>query len=201
MPFDSILWDLPDDPEGNVQHCAEHGITMEEVEEVFQNISDSDVSRSLWTPCGLWRNPGGEIPHGGVRRDRRRHGLPNHGLRRSEESITMKRIIRERQLTPTEAAQNKAIREQVAQELPELITRHQERLASLDQLQELLIHLKAAREAKGLSLSQMMELTGMDSSALSKLETGQRANPTVETLVRYAEAVGKRLVVSLADAA
>jgi len=33
-----------------------------------------------------------------------------------------------------------------------------------------------------------------------KLETGQRGNPTVETLVRYAEAVGKRLVVSLADA-
>jgi transcriptional regulator with XRE-family HTH domain len=40
----------------------------------------------------------------------------------------------------------------------------------------------------------------MDRSALSKLETGQRSNPTVETLVRYAEAVGKRLVVSLADA-
>ncbi|MGO8747753.1 MAG: hypothetical protein ACLQNE_17410 [Thermoguttaceae bacterium] len=40
----------------------------------------------------------------------------------------------------------------------------------------------------------------MDRSALSKLETGQRANPTVETLVRHAEAVGKRLMVSLADA-
>jgi transcriptional regulator with XRE-family HTH domain len=38
----------------------------------------------------------------------------------------------------------------------------------------------------------------MDRSALSKLETGQRLNPTFETLVRYAEAVGKRLVVSLA---
>ena len=25
MPFDSIIWDLDDDPEGNVQHCAEHG--------------------------------------------------------------------------------------------------------------------------------------------------------------------------------
>ena len=60
--------------------------------------------------------------------------------------------------------------------------------------------LKAAREAKGLSLADLTELTGMDRSALSKLETGQRANPTVETLVRYAEAVGKRLVVSLADA-
>jgi transcriptional regulator with XRE-family HTH domain len=46
----------------------------------------------------------------------------------------------------------------------------------------------------------LTELTGMDRSALSKLETGQRPNPTVETLVRNAEAVGKRLVVSLADA-
>ena len=60
--------------------------------------------------------------------------------------------------------------------------------------------LKAAREAKGLSLADLTALTGMDRSALSKLETGQRANPTVETLVRYAEAVGKRLVVSLTDA-
>ena len=40
----------------------------------------------------------------------------------------------------------------------------------------------------------------MDRSALSKLETGQRANPNVETLVRYAKAVGKRVVVSLTDA-
>lgn len=40
----------------------------------------------------------------------------------------------------------------------------------------------------------------MDRSALSKLETGQRANPTVATLSRYAAAVGKRLVVLLADA-
>jgi transcriptional regulator with XRE-family HTH domain len=52
---------------------------------------------------------------------------------------------------------------------------------------------------KGLSLGALTELTGMDGSALSKLESGQRANPTVETLVRYAEAAGKRLVVSLAD--
>jgi transcriptional regulator with XRE-family HTH domain len=43
------------------------------------------------------------------------------------------------------------------------------------------------------------DLTGMDRSALSKLETGQRCNPTVDTLVRYADAVGKRLAVSLAD--
>jgi ribosome-binding protein aMBF1 (putative translation factor) len=112
----------------------------------------------------------------------------------------MKRITRKRRLTTEQAAKYKAIREHVAEELPELIARHDERMATLDQLQELLEQLKAAREAKGLSLADLTELTGMDRSAVSKLETGQRANPTVETLVRYAEAVGKRLVVSLTDA-
>ena len=112
----------------------------------------------------------------------------------------MKRITRDRRLTAEEAAKYKAVREQVAAELPDLIARHQERMASLDQLDDLLMQLKAAREAKGLSLTDLTELTGMDRSALSKLETGQRANPTVETLVRYAEAVGKRLRVSVVDA-
>jgi DNA-binding XRE family transcriptional regulator len=111
----------------------------------------------------------------------------------------MKRIPRNRPLTPDEAAKYKTIRAQVAKELPDLVARHHERMATLDQLDELLKQLKAAREAKGLSIADVTELTGMDRSALSKLETGQRANPTVETLVRYAEAVGKRLVVSLSD--
>jgi DNA-binding XRE family transcriptional regulator len=112
----------------------------------------------------------------------------------------VKHIMRKRQLSSAEAAKYKAVRNQVAEELPDLIARHHERMASLDQLDALVMQLKTAREAKGLSLADLTELTGMDRSALSKLETGQRVNPTVETLVRYAEAVGKRLVVSLAEA-
>ena len=112
----------------------------------------------------------------------------------------MKRVIRDRRLTPEEAAKYKAIREQVTDELPDLIARHHEREAIRDHLHELLQQLKAAREEKGLSLADVTERTGMDRSALSKLETGQRPNPTLETLVRYAEAVGKRLVVMLTDA-
>lgn len=50
MAFDSILWDLDDDPDGNVQHCAEHGVTKEEVEEVFENPIDYDFSRSSGLP-------------------------------------------------------------------------------------------------------------------------------------------------------
>jgi hypothetical protein len=53
MPFDSIIWDLDDDPEGNVQHCALHGVTKEEVEEVLENATDADVSRSSGRPSSL----------------------------------------------------------------------------------------------------------------------------------------------------
>src|SRR5690242_2696346 len=111
----------------------------------------------------------------------------------------MKRINRSQRLTAKEAAKYKTARDRVAEELPELIDRHHERMAALNQLQELLEKLKIAREEKGLSLADLMERTGMDRSALSKLETGQRPNPTIDTLVRYAEAVGKHLVVMLAD--
>ena len=42
-----IIWDLPDDPKGNIQHIAEHGVTPEEVEEVLRDRgSQHTVSRS-----------------------------------------------------------------------------------------------------------------------------------------------------------
>jgi DNA-binding XRE family transcriptional regulator len=113
--------------------------------------------------------------------------------------MSMQRITRQRALTPEEAAKFNAIRRKVDDELPRLVERHHERVEAMEGLSELLHQLKAARESQGLSLADITDLTGMDRSALSKLETGQRPNPTIETLVRYAEAVGKRLVVSLKD--
>ncbi len=50
MRFEAILWDLDDDPDGNVQHCAEHGVTKEEVEEVLESAMDADFSRSTGRP-------------------------------------------------------------------------------------------------------------------------------------------------------
>ena len=110
------------------------------------------------------------------------------------------RVTRDRRLSPEEAAKYREVRQRVAEELPDLIVRHHERIATIRQVTRLVEQLKAAREEQGLSLADLTRLTGMDRSALSKLETGQRLNPTFETLVRYAEAVGKRLVVSLAKA-
>jgi hypothetical protein len=65
-------------------------------------------------------------------------------LRGSEEATAMKRILRTQRLTPDEAAKYKTIREQVEQELPDLIARHHARLSILEQLQELLKQWKAA---------------------------------------------------------
>ena len=115
--------------------------------------------------------------------------------------MTIKRQIRDRRLTPEEAAKYREVRAAIEQELPELVARHHEREQTYDDLAALLQQLKAAREACGLSLADLTQLTGMDRSALSKLETGRRPNPTLETLSRYAAAVGKRLVVKLDDAA
>jgi ribosome-binding protein aMBF1 (putative translation factor) len=113
--------------------------------------------------------------------------------------MTLRRITRDRKLTPDEAATYRKVREQVDAELPQLVARHQQRMQSLEMIESLLPQLRAAREAQGLSLADLTKRTGMDRSAISKLESGRRPNPTIETLVRYAEAVGKRLVVELAD--
>jgi hypothetical protein len=59
--------------------------------------------------------------------------------------------------------------------------------------------LKAERVRQGLSLSEIQERTGIDPPNLSRLENDTGANPTVTTLTRYAEALGKRLLVMLSD--
>jgi hypothetical protein len=42
-----IVWDLEDDPDGNVQHIEQHGVTPTEVEDViFNHFSDTAVSRT-----------------------------------------------------------------------------------------------------------------------------------------------------------
>ncbi|MSR54967.1 MAG: hypothetical protein EXS09_17020 [Gemmataceae bacterium] len=46
-----FIWDLEDEPDGNVQHVAEHGLTIEEVESVFRDRgSRTETSRSSGFP-------------------------------------------------------------------------------------------------------------------------------------------------------
>lgn len=113
----------------------------------------------------------------------------------------IKEIVRDRYLTEEEAAKYRKIRELVHDELPELRTRAKARLQELHEATEVFAKLRQVREAQGLSLGDVQRLTGIDRSALSKLERGERVNFTVDTLTRYAAAVGKHVLFQLSDTA
>ncbi len=71
--------------------------------------------------------------------------------------------------------------------------------AQLDQLTELVCRLKRIREERGLSLRQAAGRAGLNSEALSRLENGKNPNPTLDTLYRYAAAVGARLSLTIQE--
>jgi uncharacterized DUF497 family protein len=50
MPYVEVLWDLDDDPEGNVAHILEHGVSKEEVEDVLRAPAARRKSRSSGRP-------------------------------------------------------------------------------------------------------------------------------------------------------
>ena len=56
--------------------------------------------------------------------------------------------------------------------------------------------IKHDREAAGLTLAEVSRRCGIDQPALSRLENGHNKNPTLDTLWRYAAAVGRRLVLT-----
>jgi DNA-binding phage protein len=55
------------------------------------------------------------------------------------------------------------------------------------------------REARGLSVSDVAERMGVDHATVSRLESGKQANPTVNTVMRYVEAIGLRVAWGLAE--
>ena len=55
---------------------------------------------------------------------------------------------------------------------------------------------RAARRQKGLSLADMARRCGLTRPAISRLENGQRLNPTLDTLFRYAAALGLELTLT-----
>jgi transcriptional regulator with XRE-family HTH domain len=58
---------------------------------------------------------------------------------------------------------------------------------------------RKAREARGLTLSEVAARMGCDHAAVSRLESGKQPNPTVNTVMRYVEAIGLRIAWGLAE--
>jgi hypothetical protein len=58
-----ILWDLEDDPDGNVQHISANGVTVEEYVEMFTgNYQSATISRESGRPISFgWTSTGKHI--------------------------------------------------------------------------------------------------------------------------------------------
>ena len=115
--------------------------------------------------------------------------------------MAVKRIHRKIARSPADRARLCALRRQVQEDRPT----PEELSASGDvtefvplgeylTLHEALVALKKHRTRSGLSLAQVARRAKIDKAALSRLENGLQSNPTVDTLYRYAAAVGAELV-------
>jgi uncharacterized DUF497 family protein len=59
MPYSSIIWDDENDPQGNIQHVAEHDLTVDDVETVLAAPASEGHSKSTGNPA-VW----GHVPDG-----------------------------------------------------------------------------------------------------------------------------------------
>jgi DNA-binding XRE family transcriptional regulator len=116
----------------------------------------------------------------------------------------VKPVPRRTERTPERQQEIDAIREQFRRERPSL-----KRLRESGEISEVVSHgeyvgllallaaLKTHREKKGLSLADVAQRCGMDRSAVSRLENGVYVNPTLDTLHRYATAIGAEIAFSV----
>ncbi len=60
MKYLHVIWDDDDQADGNVQHIAQHGLTIEDVEYVLENPTEEGISGSTGRPCCFGYTPSGE---------------------------------------------------------------------------------------------------------------------------------------------
>ena len=117
-----------------------------------------------------------------------------------------KRIHHPRIQTPEQEAAERTLRDQFQKDRPslqELVDRGDIgqvfTMGEYWELRKTFAALKALREHQGLSITDLAQRTGMDRAMISRLENGLVDNPTIATVTRYAQALGKHVMVSLVD--
>ena len=118
----------------------------------------------------------------------------------------IKHIHRKTPRSPEQNAKLKADRERYQREKPtpeQLLAEggHSDfvRHGDLMMLHEMMAALKGERERQSMTMAQLSKITGIDQAALSRLESGKNANPTLETMNRIAAALGKTITCTLKD--
>lgn len=118
------------------------------------------------------------------------------------------RVFRPNRKTADERAREAKLREKLQKEKPTLENLIQTGACDPDavmtmgmyfDVQKALQALKRERERRGLSITDVAQRSGLDRAVVSRLENGKQDNPTIATLMRYAEAIGKRFVWAYED--
>ncbi len=119
----------------------------------------------------------------------------------------MKRITRGRRLTPAEAAKYDALRKQIDLEKPQIIARIRGRMAAMRKaaagrsgVLTLGQKIRAARESRHQTQTQLAAAAGISQGYLSQLEQDER-EPTLSIAARLADALGLSLDELAAGAA
>jgi transcriptional regulator with XRE-family HTH domain len=156
-----ILWDLEDDPDGNVQHIAGNGVTVEDIRDAAQ---------------------------------------------KEEANMKVSNVYGDSHRTPAQKAKEKEVRRMFQDWKPgpeELLDSGKWKgpiiVEGAQEFWKAIRHVRAYREARGLTLKDVSERCGIDVATLSKLENGKQENPTLFTMLLYVGAVGKRLCFSVRE--
>jgi DNA-binding Xre family transcriptional regulator len=101
-------------------------------------------------------------------------------------------------LTPEQIQKYKALAVKIDREEGEEIkARGREFFRRHKLAREMVARLKARRLAEDISLTELSTRTGIAKSNLSRLENSETVAPTLDTLERYADALGMKLQVEL----
>lgn len=104
-----------------------------------------------------------------------------------------------RTFTPEEREQFERARREDEAELAQLRDEGRAALVRFERLRDTMRALKRARLEAGLSLADIDHRTGIGRGNLSRLENDPSANPTLETLLRIADAIGVELSIGVSS--
>jgi DNA-binding Xre family transcriptional regulator len=114
--------------------------------------------------------------------------------------MTIKRVQKKIDWTQEDKNRHKAIREKFRDKptLEELVARGELSgqllpLRTYVNLRLIIRNLRTIREQAKLSLADISQRSGMDKAMLSRLENGHVANPGIETISRYLDAMDKAI--------
>ncbi len=101
-------------------------------------------------------------------------------------------------LTKARVAELTALGKKIdAEELDELKAVGKAVRTRYETMRSLIVGLKSVRLQRGLSLGEVGEKSGIGKANLSRLENVADPNPTIDTILRYADAIGVKISLAV----